>query len=182
MKMLLCGVPPILPDIVGRVALHGDSSPLAKVRRKRQLELLHNILHTRISLEMKNRPISLTIIAWLSIVMSLLSVLNALHALNDSASMEILSSGITRLPARATIAIGIVVNAVYFVLGIAILKRRAWARTAYVVLLVLGIVASLINWQPGMYVMVVPGILLAALIGYVLYRRPATEYFHGPSA
>ncbi|WP_233863983.1 hypothetical protein [Paraburkholderia adhaesiva] len=130
---------------------------------------------------MNKRPISLTIFAWLSIVMSLLSVLNALHTLNNSASMDLLSSGITRLPARATIAIGIVTNAIYFVLGIAILKRRAWARTAYVVILVLGLILSLIISKPGMYAMIVPGILLAALIAYLLYRRPATDYFHGPS-
>jgi len=128
------------------------------------------------SIAIKPRPTSLTVVAWVLIVMGLLALLGLIFTLKNPVVMGLLSH--YRLPAWVTLATGTATNVINIVLGIAILKARAWARVVYVVLFLIGTAVTLVNIPFRMYPTLLPGVLIFALLTWLMYRRPATEYFH----
>ncbi|WP_431820649.1 hypothetical protein [Burkholderia sp. F1] len=119
------------------------------------------------------RPISLTILAWVIIVTSAFTLINTPFSLRNPMVIALYQQCL--LPIWATIGFGVVSAALNVAIGIAILRARGWARTAYIAVSAVGIVVSLINFPYRM--VLIPGVLLCALFVYLLYRRPATAYF-----
>lgn len=124
---------------------------------------------------MSTRPTSLSILGWAFIVLSLLGLPLVLVMLNNPAAMQLMES--YRFPVLATLAYQAVSYVIHIVIGIAILKGRAWSRVAYVVVTLSGFAFGLFNVPVWAYLSMLPGMVLVGVAVYLLYRRPATEYF-----
>lgn len=120
-------------------------------------------------------PTSLTVAGWAIVVLHLLGALSIVSLLQNPASAQLLAN--FRFPVWATLTFGLVSNLINVAIGIAVLDGRAWSRVAYVVVFLLGIVVTLLNAPFWAYVTMLPGIVIFGVIVYVLYRRPASEYF-----
>lgn len=120
----------------------------------------------------------MTIIAWFLIVTSFFSLFSFWSAHHDPLTQQIMAR--SPLPASAQIAIGMVNLILSLVFGVAILKRRNWARYGYVALGVVGILVGLLTSPLKSVVLI--SVILLAVFTYVLFRKPANDWFAGAPA
>jgi hypothetical protein len=122
---------------------------------------------------MNNRPVSLTIIAWLLIVLALFGLYGTFTIQNNPIAMEMLAkSGGSLNMHRAMGIVGSLVN-----LGVAygIFKAQPWSRVLYVAWSVLSLVLTAILMP--MVSALVLGVIILLVIGFFLFSLKANEYF-----
>lgn len=127
------------------------------------------------------RPISLTIIGWLFIVLDAGNLIYLPLSLRNPLTIMLLSE--YRVPPGVTILAGMIVAALCLASGVAILKGRVWGRMLYVCATVAGMAISMGTMPADMTMAAafIPSVLLFAVFTYLLYRRPATAYFQRAS-
>ena len=136
------------------------------------------------------RPTSLTVVAWLLIVLGILALLSMAVSYDELYGSFYSSFGARirplpyLLPVWAMFAFGVIDSVVNIVVGIAILVGREWSRKAYVVINVLfyAVMFGRLSYMRGAIssatlVMVAPSALLTVLFFYLLFRRSATKHF-----
>jgi hypothetical protein len=126
---------------------------------------------------MKNRPISIAIIAWFMIVSSIYYLIVSMVTMYNPApqTRALMEQSVMPIPLQYGILfMGL---AITLVSGIAILKRQNWARFLYVIWGTVGAIVGLII-SPTKIAMV-SGIVFLIVAAIILFRPKVNDYFTG---
>ena len=122
---------------------------------------------------MNQRPVSLSVIAWILIVMGALSLITVPFLFNNPNALEMLKQN--PLPIPVQFATSMLSPIVSIVSGIAILKGKNWGRFFYVIWWLIGFAVGLITTP--VKVAMIPGTVVFLVIVYFLFNRKASEFF-----
>jgi hypothetical protein len=123
--------------------------------------------------EMMKRPTSVSVVAWILIVMSGISLITSTASLNNPMAKELMAKSPLPIPLQYTMLyMGLLIT---IVSGIAILKGQNWARFLYVVWGAIGSVIGILT-SPIKAAMI-PGLVIFAVITFFLFSPKANEYF-----
>ena len=124
---------------------------------------------------MIDRPTSVTVIAWILIVMAGIALITNSISMNNPRAKEILSKSPIPLPVQYVMNyVGLLVQ---LVSGIGMLCGRNWARLLYVIWGVIGYIICFLT--APMKLMLIPGFIVFLIIVFFLFRPGANEYFAG---
>jgi len=135
-------------------------------------------LRARLEATMRTRPTSITVIAWILILMGGISLVTTTVVINSAtinnpAMQELLSKSLIPVPVQyAMTYIGLLVM---LVSGVAMLKGQNWARWLYVVGTALGFLIGVMT-SPLKGAMI-PGFVVFVVVTFFLFRPKANEYF-----
>jgi len=123
------------------------------------------------------RPTSVSVIAWILIVMSGISLVTSTFTLNNpiarETATEIMAKSLIPIPLQfVMLYAGLLITVVS---GIAMLKRQNWARLLYVFWGAMGFMISVLT--SPMKPMMIPGIIFFLVVAFFLFRPKANEYF-----
>jgi hypothetical protein len=119
------------------------------------------------------RPLSMTIIAWFLIILSLLGLVTAFTAGSNPELAKMLAEmNMSLLAYQAWTVIGCIVN---LVCAYGMLKGLPWSRVLYVAWSLIGIVVGFFI-TPMAYVILL-SVLILVVIGYFLFSLKANEWF-----
>jgi len=119
------------------------------------------------------RPTSISVIAWILIVMSGINLLTSTMNLNNPIVRELMEKSLLPISLQFTILYaGLLIT---IVSGVAMLKGQNWARFLYVGWGVIGFVTGILT--SPMKAAMVPGFVIFAVITFFLFRPKANEYF-----
>ena len=124
---------------------------------------------------MEKRPLSLTIIAWVLVILALLELAGIVMA-TTSAELAAKMAEQSNMPLpfqQAWTAIGAIVT---LVVAYGIWKGQPWSRVLYVVWGVIGIVVGYLVGSPG-YGMIL-GVVILVVISAFLFTNRANEWFN----
>lgn len=122
---------------------------------------------------MKKRPTSLTVIAWILIVMGGVSIISTTVMVNNTMALDLMSKSPIPIPIQFAMSyIGLVVM---IVSGIAILKGQNWARFLYVIWSAIGFVIGIAT-SPIKAAMI-PSLVVFLVVVFFLFRQKATAFF-----
>lgn len=124
------------------------------------------------------RPLSVTIISWILIVLALLGLVGTLVSMNVPEAREIMEQG--KLPVEAQIALSLVGLGVLVVSGIGMLKGGNWARMLYVGWTALSLILGFFT-APAPATMI-PSLIIFLIIAFFLFRPAPNAYFRGAPA
>ena len=124
---------------------------------------------------MRARPLSVTIVGWFLIVSGILSLASVPIALNNPLTRAALENG--PLPFAFQIGWSIGTAILTLVCGWFILKGANWARILYIAASVAGLAITLATGRVTTLVLIAAGLL--AVIAFILFRRPANDFFAG---
>ena len=127
---------------------------------------------------MAKRPISLSIIGWYLVVVSVLGVFGMLMMKSSPIAMRMYAQ--SPLPISAHIAFGIVGSLISAVCGYGILKGLNWSRFLYVGWGLIGFAFSTLTLPVTS--IIVLGVAFFAVIVFFLFRPTANEWFKGAAA
>ena len=122
---------------------------------------------------MKERPTSITVIAWILIVMGGISILSTTMYLNNPIAKEIMEK--SPIPANVQYVMMYVGLIITIVSGIAMLKGHNWARFLYVIWSIVGFVIGIAT--SPMKTTIIPGLIFFLVIAFFLFRPIANNYF-----
>jgi hypothetical protein len=122
---------------------------------------------------MKNRPTSVTVIAWILIVLGGLSIVTTTVMTNNPTAVALMSK--SPLPVSVQYAISYLGSLVMVVSGVAMLKGQNWARWLYVGWSIIGFIIGIAT-SPAKMAMI-PGFVVFLVIAFFLFRPRANEYF-----
>ncbi len=126
---------------------------------------------------MKERPASVTVIAWFLIATAGISMITSTFAININNPV------IRELMKQSPIPVSIQYAMMYagllisIVSGIAMLKGQNWARLLYVTWSIIGFMTGMAT-SPAKIAMI-PGFVIFAVIAFLLFRPNANKYFTG---
>ena len=122
---------------------------------------------------MKPRPTSVTVIAWVLIVGSVLTLFTTLLTLNNPKVQELMARSSIPIPAQYAVAYtGL---AIRLLCGIAMLNAKNWSRVLYAVW---GGLMLLISFATSpMKLAMIPATLFFAIIVLLLFQPRASDYF-----
>lgn len=124
------------------------------------------------------RPLAVTLIAWFTIVSSVLGALNMLQARSNPMVQELMRQSALSIGVQTTLAfIGFAVS---LIAAVAMLRRRDWGRWLLVGYSVLGLLIGLVT-SPFKGLILFSGVLIA-VYAFFLFRDPADRWFKGASA
>ena len=124
---------------------------------------------------MNDRPVSITVISWIIIVTSALSLASTLFLSTNPTAQELMAkSAIPVAVQYAMMFVGLVVG---IVCGAFMLKGANWARLLYVGWSVVGFTITFIT-TPGR-LMMLPGMIFFAVVVFFLFRPKANAFFSG---
>ena len=119
------------------------------------------------------RPTSVSVIAWILIVMAGISLISSTISLNNPTVKELMAKSPLPIPLQYVMFyLGLLIS---IVAGIAMLKGRNWARFLYVIWSIIGFTIGLVT--SPMKAALIPGIVVFAVITFFLFRPKANEYF-----
>jgi hypothetical protein len=124
---------------------------------------------------MKQRPTSITVIAWILIVVTAINLVSSTVtvSLNNPMIKELMAKSPLPVPVQyAMLYLGL---AVMLASGVGMLKGGNWARWLYVIWTVIGTVVGLAT--SPMKAMMIPGILVFFVVVFFLFRPVANRYF-----
>lgn len=122
---------------------------------------------------MKERPTSITVIAWILIVMAGLSLITSAFYMNNPRARELMGRSPIPIPVQYLMTyVGLLVT---LICGIAMLKGQNWARILYVIWYIIGFVVGIAT--SPMKVAMIPGSVVFVVIAFFLFRPIANEYF-----
>lgn len=122
------------------------------------------------------RPISITIISWILIVLAVIASVAFTVHLNNPAMIELAKKN--PIPFPIQIAIGYLGFLITLVCGIGFLLAQNWARFLYVIWGVLNFVVALITSSAKL--ILIPDIIIFLAILFFLFRPIANRYFKQP--
>ena len=126
---------------------------------------------------MRTRLTSITVIAWILILMGGISLVTTTlminPVMNNPAISELMSK--SPVPVPVQYAMTYVALLVMLVSGIAILKGQNWGRWLYVVGTALGFLIGIIT-SPLKSAMI-PGFVVFVVVAFFLFRSKANKYF-----
>ena len=123
---------------------------------------------------MNKRPTSITIIAWLFIVLDVCALLTTTFSLHNPSVIKMMQlSPIPLLWQYIMIYTNMVAM---IVVAIALLKRQNWARWLYVCLNILMLIIGIIT-SPAKLTLI-PSFIIFAIITFFLFRSNANRYFN----
>ena len=132
----------------------------------------------RKGIQMRQRPTSITVIAWILIVISAINLITSTVCWNNPKVQELMAKSPLPIPAQyAMLYLGLVVT---LASGIGILKGQDWARWLYVIWSAIGSIIGLAT--SPMKLMMLPGILFFLVVVLFLFRPIANRYFVGEHA
>lgn len=123
---------------------------------------------------MQKRPRSITVIAWILIIVAGISLLKtSTISLNNPVLREVM--GRSPIPVSLQYIIMYSGMFIYLISGFAMLKGKDWARSLYVIWSVISLVIGIATttMKSGM----IPGVLGFLIITFFLFRPRANEYF-----
>lgn len=125
---------------------------------------------------MNQRPVSITVISWILIVIGTISLISTTAMLNNAAVLELMAKSPLPIPVQHALSYaGLLVT---MVCGIAMLKGKNWARLLYVIWGVIGFVIGIAT--APMKAAMIPGFVIFAVIVFFLFRPKATAFFVQP--
>jgi hypothetical protein len=122
---------------------------------------------------MKERPTSVTVIAWILIILGGISIITSTISLNNPMAKELMAK--SPIPVSAQIIMMYAGLLVSIVSGIGMLKGHNWARLLYVIWGAIGFVISLLT--SPIKVALIPGFVVFVIIVFFLFRPIAQQYF-----
>ncbi|MFC1539362.1 hypothetical protein ACFL6H_08055 [Candidatus Latescibacterota bacterium] len=126
---------------------------------------------------MKKRPTSLTVIAWIMIIMSGISLISSTVSLMNPNPMlkEIMERNPIPIPIQ--LLLSYLQSLAIIVTGIAILKGKNWARFLYIIWSAIGFILF-IPASP-IKIFIIPHLVIFLIVVFILFRSPANNYFKG---
>lgn len=122
---------------------------------------------------MKERPTSVSVISWILIVMSGISLVASLFMMNNPMAQEMMAK--TPIPIPVQYAMLYVGLSVSITCGIFMLRGANWARLLYVGWSTIGFVISFAT-SPARATLV-PGVVVLGVIVFFLFRPAASAFF-----
>lgn len=122
---------------------------------------------------MKKRPTSISVIAWILIVIGVISLITTTAMFNNPMARDIMAK--SPLPIPVQYAMGYIGLLVMIVSGIAMLKGQNWARFLYVTWSLIGFVIGIAT--SPMKAAMIPGLMVFVIITFFLFRPKANEHF-----
>lgn len=120
------------------------------------------------------RPTSVTVIGWLLIVTSVISVATSFFSLDNPIAQELMAKNSLPLSVQYAMLFGGLIITV--IAGAAMLKGFVWGRTLYIAWSIIGLVVGLFTSPVKMAL--IPGAVALAVIAYFLYRPNAAAWFN----
>lgn len=127
---------------------------------------------------MKKRPTSVTVIAWILIVLGGISILTTTAAINNPAALEVM--GKSPLPVGAQFAMTYFGLVIMVVSGIAMLKARNWGRLLYVIWTAASFGIGV--FTTPVKAAMIPGLVVFVIACFFLFRPKANQYFATPES
>ena len=119
------------------------------------------------------RPSSISVIVWILIVTSGISVITSTVNLNNRMVEELMGKSLLPIPLQySMLYVGLLIT---IVAGIAMLKGQNWARFLYVAWTALGFVIGVVT--SSMKTAMIPGLVVFSVITFFLFRPKANQYF-----
>ena len=121
----------------------------------------------------QKRPISLTIIAWVLIVLSLLALVGAFTMKSNAAMMKMMEQVPISVAAyQGWVVLGVIID---LICAYGIFKGQPWSRVLYVVWGIIGLVAGFFISPQKAYL--VFGLIILIVISIFLYSEKANDWF-----
>ncbi|MHB1948469.1 MAG: DUF7144 family membrane protein [Gammaproteobacteria bacterium] len=124
---------------------------------------------------MRSRPLSISIIAWLFIIASVISLIGNLVTINNPAVKNMMEQ--SPIPMNVQYVMMYLGVVILFICGLGFLKGKNWARILYVIWGILGIIMNFVILK--LSPILIPGIVFFVIIIFFLYRPKANLYFAG---
>lgn len=122
---------------------------------------------------MKKRPTSISVIAWILIVMGGISLITTTVMINNPMARELM--GKSPIPISLQYAMSYLGLLIMIVSGIGMLKGRNWARFLYVIW---SIAAFLIGITTSpMKAAMIPGLVVFLVVVFFIFRPKANAFF-----
>jgi hypothetical protein len=126
---------------------------------------------------MRTRPTSITVIAWILILMSGISLVTTTlmidKVMDNPAARELISKSLIPVPVQYAVTyVGLLIM---LVSGVAILKGQNWGRWLYVVGTAAGFLIGIMT-SPLKEAMI-PGFVVFVVLTFFLFRPKANNYF-----
>ncbi len=122
---------------------------------------------------MKQRPTSISIIAWIFIVTAGMNLATNFAMMNNPMVLELMAKNPIPIPIQyVMIFVGLTVT---LTCGIGMLNGQNWARILYVTWSAIGLVVALAT--SPMKLVLIPGILVFLVVVFFLFRPNANRYF-----
>ncbi len=122
---------------------------------------------------MKQRPTSITVVAWILIVIAAINLVTSAVSLNNPMVQELMAKNPIPIPVQyVMLFLGL---AVMLASGIGMLNGHNWARLLYVIWSAIGFVVALAT--SPMKAMLIPGVLSLLVFVFFLFRPAANHYF-----
>jgi hypothetical protein len=121
----------------------------------------------------KSRPTSISVIAWLLIVLNAFALLGMLMTLNNPQAKAIMAQ--SSVPLSVQYALGFGGLVIILICAIGMLHAYAWSRIAYVVWNLIATLYALIT--SPFKLMILPGFVIFLVISFFLIRPAANQYF-----
>lgn len=122
---------------------------------------------------MNKRPTSLTIIAWILIVIGGISIISTAVMIDNPAVMELMRK--SPLPIPLQYAMNFFGLLVMVVSGVGLLKGHNWARFLYVGWSAVGFVIGLAT--SPLKAALLPSLVFLVVVAFFLFRKKANDYF-----
>jgi hypothetical protein len=121
----------------------------------------------------EKRPISLTIIAWVLIVLSLLALVGTFTMASNPAMVKMVQQmHIPMIVDQAWTVLGVVVD---LIVAYGIFKGQPWSRVLYVVWSIIGLIVGFFISPQKVYL--VFGLIILIVISIFLYSEKANDWF-----
>jgi hypothetical protein len=120
-----------------------------------------------------NRPTSVSVISWILIVTSAISLLFSLYNLKNPLALELMAK--SPLPISFQFVLMFVGVGVSFLCGLAMRSGADWSRKIYVGWSAIGMIIGL--FTSPVKVALIPGLLLLLIFAFFLYRPKANAFF-----
>lgn len=122
---------------------------------------------------MKRRPTSVTVVAWILIVIAAINLISSAVSFNNPMVRELMAKSPVPIPVQyIMLFVGLTVT---LVSGVGMLKGQNWARMLYVIWSAIGMIIGLAT--SPMKAMLIPGLLVVLIFVFFLFRPNANKYF-----
>lgn len=122
---------------------------------------------------MPKRPVSITVIAWIIIVINVLSLVGAGLSLSDPAAQEMMAQSSIPVPAQyALLFVGLALS---IACAAFMLRAANWARWTYIGWSTFSMLVAIATSTDRSWLL--PGIIIYAIFIFILVRPAATAYF-----
>jgi hypothetical protein len=122
---------------------------------------------------MKTRPTSVTVIAWLLIALSGISLITTTVMIDNPVARDLMSKSAIPVPVQYVMTY--ISLLIMLVSSVAMLKRQNWGRWLYVVGTAVGFLIGIIT--SPMKEAMIPGFVVFVVVTFFLFRPKANEYF-----